>query len=193
MIRRFSAWRVIPRICAAPTMLPARSSASTQIRRSAVEEPATPTPRADAPASPRPRSKLRAALFAALGAAALLLAWLGGRASVPRAEVERPIVAVEQPSPRPHPVAADVAPPTPPLPTLRDALAAAESDLRRCSDLAGGLLFVQFVTAEDADRFAEVNVRGSTDEAVSRCVRDATAALRFQPTTAQNFAEEYTP
>lgn len=159
----------------------------------AVEEPAASTPRADATASPRPRSKLRAAMFAALGAAALLLAWFGGRASVPRAEVDRPVVAVEQPPPRPHPVAADAAIPMPSLPAIRDALAAAESDLRRCSALAGGLLFVQFVTAEDADRFSEVNVRGSSDEAVSRCVRDATAALRFQPTTAQSFAEEYTP
>ena len=81
-----------------------------------------------------------------------------------------------------------------PKPPMREALAVAAAELRHCSDLAGGLLVVQFTTAEHGDRFADVAVRSRTNPVVDRCVGDATAELRFQPLQEpQRFTEEYTP
>ena len=77
---------------------------------------------------------------------------------------------------------------------MREALADAAAELRRCSNLAGGLLVVQFTTAEQADRFADVAIHSRTNPAVDRCVGDATASLRFQPLAEpQRFTEEYNP
>ncbi len=77
---------------------------------------------------------------------------------------------------------------------MREALAGAAAELRRCSDLAGGLLVIQFTTAEHSDKFADVAVHSRTDPAVDRCVRDAAADLRFQPlASSQRFTEEYIP
>jgi hypothetical protein len=75
---------------------------------------------------------------------------------------------------------------------MREALADAAAELRRCSDLAGGLLVVQFTTAEHEDKFADVAIHSRTSPAVDRCVGDATADLRFQPLAEpQRFTEEY--
>jgi serine/threonine protein kinase len=75
---------------------------------------------------------------------------------------------------------------------MREALADAAAELRRCSDLAGGLLVVQFTTAEHGDKFADVAIHSRTSPAVDRCVGDATADLRFQPLAEpQRFTEEY--
>jgi serine/threonine protein kinase len=81
----------------------------------------------------------------------------------------------------------------PPLP-MREALAGVAADLRRCSALAGGLLVVEFTTAEHRDHFATVAVTSRTTSDLDRCVSAATAAVRFQPPQEpQLFTEEYTP
>ncbi len=76
---------------------------------------------------------------------------------------------------------------------MREALADAAAELRRCSDLAGGgPLVVQFTTAEHGDKFADVAIHSRTSPDVDRCVSDATADLRFQPLAEpQRFTEEY--
>lgn len=104
--------------------------------------------------------------------------------------------------PAPPPVVPAAAEPTPPAlaatppaprPTMQQALDAAAADLRRCSERAGGLLLVEFETATARDEFARVLVRGQVDDAIHRCVADATRSIRFEPTDAQTFTEEYTP
>lgn len=70
-------------------------------------------------------------------------------------------------------------------------LASAAEELRRCSDLAGGPLVVQFTTTEGGEKFADVAIHSRTSPAVDRCVSDATAGLRFQPVAEQRFTEEY--
>lgn len=77
---------------------------------------------------------------------------------------------------------------------MREALADAAAELRHCSDLAGGLLVVQFTTAKEGDKFADVAIHSRSSPAVDRCVRDATANLRFQSLQEpQRFTEEYNP
>lgn len=99
------------------------------------------------------------------------------------------VPAYGQPRSTPPVLAAAV---QPRLPGLHDALVGASTELRRCSGLAGGLLVVAYKVA-DGDDFASVTVDGKTTPAVERCVRDATANLRFQPQGPQSFTEEYTP
>ena len=83
--------------------------------------------------------------------------------------------------------------PEPALGTMRDALGHATPALRRCSLQSGGLLFVNFTTTANGETFA-VSVPDGASEAVTRCVRDATADLRFLPhPRAETFTEEYTP
>jgi len=75
---------------------------------------------------------------------------------------------------------------------MREALADAAAELRRCSDLAGGPLVVQFTTAEQGDKFADVAIHSRSSPAVDRCVGDATEDLRFHPVAeSQRFTEEY--
>lgn len=75
---------------------------------------------------------------------------------------------------------------------MREALADAASELRHCSELAGGPLIVQFTTAKEGDRFADVAIHSRTSPAVDRCVGDATTRLRFKPLAEpQRFTEEY--
>lgn len=154
-------------------------------------------------AAPRRRSLGRSVAFAALGAAALGLAGWVGRVTAPSAtppaggvvSEERaadgrtlPASGGAQTSSAPRFEIAELTI-TPGLPAMRDALTAA--DLGRCA--AGGPLFVEFVVNQGADRFAAVNVLGVVSEAASRCVRDATAELRFQPAAPETFIEEYSP
>jgi hypothetical protein len=87
---------------------------------------------------------------------------------------------------------AATSPEAPPLPILRDALDAAAPALRRCSALAGGLLRLEFETAENLSKFARVAVPHA-DDVVRRCVDDATLSLRFEPAGNQTLAQEYTP
>ncbi|MFY0531749.1 hypothetical protein [Nannocystis pusilla] len=76
---------------------------------------------------------------------------------------------------------------------MRAALDAAAADLRHCSERAGGLLLVEFETAQGRSEFARVMVRGKADDAVRRCVHEATRSVRFEPTDVQTFTEEYEP
>lgn len=80
-----------------------------------------------------------------------------------------------------------------PRPSMRAVLDARDAALRRCSDLAGGLLVVEFTTAEGRDGFSAVAVRGRHDPKVAGCVRQATEDLRFEPQASRTFTEEYMP
>ncbi|MBZ5708213.1 protein kinase domain-containing protein [Nannocystis pusilla] len=151
-----------------------------------------------------PPAVRRRALIGEVLAASLLCAvtWLSLR-ETPRAP-ERPIVLLARPAAVPSPVTTAAAPATPltaraatsteapPLPILRDALDAAAPALRRCSALAGGLLRIEFETAENLSKFARVAVPHA-DDVVRRCVDDATLSLRFEPAGDQTLAQEYTP
>ena len=96
-------------------------------------------------------------------------------------------------SPLFDPALADATSLTPVRERTRDALDDATPALRRCSLQSRGLLFVNFTTTENGEMFA-VSVPGGASEAVTRCVRDATANLRFLPhARAETFTEEYTP
>jgi serine/threonine protein kinase len=164
-----------------------------------------------APASQSPR-RPRAWVGASMGVLAALvllaLVWRGGGydtvelvavesstppASQPSSGATQ--AAVVTPSPALPPSKAQLlASSDPPRLTMRVALKDAAADLRRCSALVGGLLVVEFTTAEQRDSFATVTVTSRTSADVDRCVRDATAAIRFQPPQEpQLFTEEYTP
>lgn len=138
---------------------------------------------------------VRRGLGLALAAALLGLAWWAGRVTAPDPTFPT-APALVQPTPtKQPPIAPAVARtlPTPTLPAMREALDTAAVALRRCAALADGLLFVEFTTAADRDTFATVAVRGTTENMVTRCVREATASLRFAPSGPQVFTEEYMP
>jgi hypothetical protein len=74
---------------------------------------------------------------------------------------------------------------------MRAALDAVAPTLRACGSEAG--LLIEFKVEAGRDRFASITVIGDHEEHVDRCVRAAVAELRFAPTTAQLFHEDYTP
>ena len=78
-----------------------------------------------------------------------------------------------------------------PLPAMLDALKQVSGPLRDCARLAGGVLLVQFTTAEHRERFAGTRVVGEESPAVLRCVDEALAPVRFAPAPAQTITEEY--
>jgi hypothetical protein len=118
------------------------------------------------PSARRPRAWARAGMGALAAVVLLALAWRGGgsgEAADGEAVRSDDQVAAVQPSPSlspPDSTQAAVATPPPSatllasskLPTLpmRQALALAAADLRRCSTLAGGLLVVEFMTVSTA-------------------------------------------
>ena len=127
-----------------------------------------------------------------LAATLVGLAWWLGRITAPvPTSVVMPQALPEAPAPAAPQARAGAT--TPALPTMREALDAAAVELRRCATLTGGLLFVEFTTAATRESFATVAVRGTTEDAVTRCVREATASIRFKPTEPQVFTEEYMP
>ena len=77
------------------------------------------------------------------------------------------------------------------LQPLREALDQIADELRHCSSLAGGLLVVEFTAAEGEDH-ATVAIDSSAPD-VERCVREATASLRFRPQGPLKLSEEYMP
>lgn len=79
------------------------------------------------------------------------------------------------------------------LPTMREALDAASVGLRRCAELGESPLFIEFTTLAGLDKFAAVVVRGNSDDKVDRCVADAIATIRFEPTDPETFTEDYMP
>ena len=176
--------------------LPDASSESALLAALAEPPPAGPS---TAPVPSRSRIVFGVASTVAL--AALAVAWWGmQRPSVEQASVSK--LAAEVPRSGPQslanvspasagPTLAPVAP-MPALGTMRDALEDATPALKRCSQQARGLLFVNFTTIENGETFA-VSVSGGASEAVDRCVRAATANLRFQPHPAETFTKEYTP
>ena len=181
-------------------------------------KPSIPPPVAVAVRDTRPRTRARAGL-GALGAMVMVaVVWRisGGDANeATQVAVVEPSLpssgstaAIVEPSPSPRSSATQATVVTPPrsgasallvssdVPTLpmRQALGSAAEDLRRCSALVGGLLVVEFTTAERRDHFATVKVTSRTNPDVDRCVNDATASIRFQPPeSSQLFTEEYTP
>jgi hypothetical protein len=78
-----------------------------------------------------------------------------------------------------------------PLPAMLDALKQVSGPLRDCARLAGGVLLVQFTTAEHRERFAGTRVVGEESPAVLRCVDEALAPVRFAPAPVQTITEEY--
>ena len=152
---------------------------------------AEPQAVAPPPAPIRGHARIVPATVATVALAALVVAAWG---------MQRPAPEVRPPDPQ-SPATATPAtgrstPPITPAPalgTMRDALDDATPALRRCSLQSRGLLFVNFTTTENGEMFA-VSVPGGASEAVTRCVRDATANLRFLPhPRAETFTEEYTP
>jgi hypothetical protein len=140
----------------------------------------------------------------ALGAAVLGLGWWGGAiTATPTTPAECSSVAVvpeppvlevqpARPAVESVPTRSDVQQQPPPvLPTMREALEAVEPELRRCAALAGSLLLVEFTA--DRGVFTEASSTGNRDPRVARCIRDATAAIRFEPAPLQVFTEGYTP
>ncbi len=140
----------------------------------------------------------------ALGAAVLGLGWWGGAiTATPTTPAECSSVAVvpepqvlefqpARPAVESVPTRSDVQQQPPPvLPTMREALEAIEPELRRCAALVGSLLLVEFTA--DRGVFTEASSTGSTDPRVASCVRDATAAIRFESAPLQVFTEGYMP
>ena len=52
---------------------------------------------------------------------------------------------------------------------------------------------VEFEVAEAGEQFARIEVLGNDDAALNTCVGRVLSAVRFAPTTAQIFHEEYLP
>ena len=159
---------------------------------------AEPSPAAPAVATAPRRSRIALARAAVIALAAILVAWWSMQ--LPTEQATTLAAEVRPPGP---PSLATVAPasagvtlapiaPAPALGTMREALDAATPALKRCSQEAGGLLFVNFTIIEHGETFT-VHVPGGASEATDRCVRAAAANLRFQPHPAQTFTEEYTP
>lgn len=143
----------------------------------------------------------------AAGAAMLgTLLWLGGRMSAPSTPEPSPLsteACVSEPAPSGEPpiaastaeLPARVAPPAGAdrLPTLDEALDEAAAELRRCAAITGGVLLVEFTVVDGEDTFRKLEATGAHSEDVARCVAEAGARLRFAPTAAQIFTEEYRP
>jgi serine/threonine protein kinase len=166
-----------------------------------LDPPSLPLAAADA-VTIRPRT-FRAA---AVGLAALGLVWWGVRVSRTPTASERVADMLRAPAtvaastedgsasqrraPQPA-VLASASPQPTPTPTMQGALDAVAAPLRRCSALAGGLLLVEFTTLDQGDTFGRVAVMGNTHADLDRCVREATADLRFAPRHAETFTKEY--
>jgi hypothetical protein len=130
----------------------------------------------------------------ALVAAISVAGWWGGRVTAPRPAAiatASPESGVVRPPPAERPREATGRGPT--LPTMREALDAASVGLRRCAELGESPLFIEFTTLAGLDKFAAVVVRGNSDDKVDRCVADAIATIRFEPTDPETFTEDYMP
>jgi len=145
-----------------------------------------------------PAARPRRAMWAAalLLSAAALIVWSARRPQPPSLDgataatwashaPEAPAPASPASTPRPASGAS--------LPALRDALNQVSVPLRACARLAGGVLLVEFRTAEQRERFAGTRVIGDEPAAVLRCVDEALAPVRFAPAPAQTVTEEYLP
>lgn len=169
----------------------------------ALDLPAVPMP-------PPPRGGRGLPVWTGVGGMVLtaVLAVLGTAWAL-RAATTSPTVHASRPAPAAITLATASPPPTTPsgvpsptasptpgsasanLPVMREALGQIAGELRHCSSLAGGLLVVEF-TAAEGDDHAAVAIDSSAPD-VERCVRDATASLRFRPQGPLKLSEEYMP
>jgi serine/threonine protein kinase len=159
-------------------------------------------PAAVVPAVAHPWRAHAAGAAVLLLSAAMFVAWSTSRTdtqSTPGATASTWASQAPEPSQILDPSAA--APATPPaaprietsapLPAMLDALKQVSGPLRDCARLAGGVLLVQFTTAEHRERFAGTRVVGEESPAVLRCVDEALAPVRFAPAPVQTITEEY--
>lgn len=166
-----------------------------------VAVPPAAASRLDPVEAPRPWRPVQRALAVVLAGAVLMLGWWGGRVTAP-SPASVATVATEsgatglQIIPEQPPMAVVVSPPpvvAVTLPPVREALDSVAGELGRCATLADEMIFVEFKTGKDHDRFTEVNLIGAHDDAVRRCVGDASARVRFEPTSPQSFTKDYAP
>jgi hypothetical protein len=154
------------------------------------------------PAAHAPWRARAAGAAVLLLSAAVFLVWATGRSgnqSATGATASTWASQAPAPSQLPEPTAA--APSTPPsaprtetsapLPAMLDALKQVSGPLFDCARLAGGVLIVEFKTAEHRERFAGTRVVGEELPAVIRCVDEAVAPVRFAPAPVQTHTEEY--
>jgi serine/threonine protein kinase len=154
-------------------------------------------------AGPWRRVGSRSVVFAALGLAALAVAWFGGRRSVTDdhhnqtaidgTRSEQVSLASTSQEPRPQVASKLPAKVTPAIQSMDSALADVERVVGRCATLAGRVLLVNFTTAPKLDVFAETHLVGDHAPEVRSCVEEVFAQVRFTPTDAQTFTLEYTP
>ncbi len=156
------------------------------------------------PAAHPPPWRARAAWAAVLLMSVVaLLVWSARRPDPPMAEATTSTWASEasEASRMPDPTSAAPTAPTAathtnadvPLPAMRDALKQVDGPLLDCARLAGGVLLVEFKTAEHRERFAGTRVVGEESPAVLRCVDEALTPVRFAPAPVQTITEEYIP
>ena len=161
------------------------SSAITAEPKRAPPMPVAPTSPSRQPA----RTWTHAGVVALAAVVLLALVWRGGDGDTADGVAPNAAASTSPPTSATQAAVVEPSPPTPSVPRppkhepllassdlpkpMREALAGAAAELRRCSGLAGGLLVVQFTTAEHSDKFADVAVHSRTDPAVDRCVRDA--------------------
>jgi serine/threonine protein kinase len=181
----------------APAVVPAVPAAVVPAVPAAIV-PAVPA----AIVPPAPWRARAAGVAVLLLSAAVFLSWATGRSgnqSATGATASTWASQTPEPSQLPEPAAA--APATPPaaprtetgapLPAMLDALKQVSGPLLDCVRLAGGVLIVEFKTAEHRERFAGTRVVGEESPAVLRCVDEAVAPVRFAPAPVQTITEEF--
>jgi serine/threonine protein kinase len=162
--------------------------------------PAVPT--AVVPAAHAPWRARAAGAAVLLLSAAVFLSWSTGRSGNQAATgATASTWASQAPEPSQLPDSAAATQSTPPaeprtetstpLPAMLDALKQVSGPLYDCARLAGGVLIVEFKTAEHRERFAGTRVVGEESPAVLRCVDEAVAPVRFAPVPVQTITEEY--
>jgi hypothetical protein len=177
----------------ATTLEPDFAPASARVAPAVSASPRRPRPH---PASPA------AGAAVLLLSAAVFLIWSTGRSgNQPATGATASTWASQAPAPSQLPEPTAAAPSTPPsaprtetsapLPAMLDALKQVSGPLFDCARLAGGVLIVEFKTAEHRERFAGTRVVGEELPAVIRCVDEAVAPVRFAPAPVQTHTEEY--
>jgi len=157
-----------------------------------------PSGTAASPTASPTRDAGRARIYGAAVLVALvvagLLGWLIGQAGRERtgSEGSMPVAPEERAAAGVDVASATASGPVPALPPMRGALEGAAAGLRRCAELAGGLLFVEFTVEAGRSEFSSVTAGRNSTPAIDRCVTEATRSIRFQPTASQVFTEEYT-
>ena len=174
----------------AQTLLDVLEPGDEPLASPVVVAPADSTPK-HPPRSPPRIAPASALALVTVALAALVLAWSLLHPAAPRTDQATLTATREPPDPSAAPIQPAVLPD--PAPTMPHALDTAAPALRRCSELANGLLILDFATVEGGEAFASVTASVSDSPAVDACVRAATSDLRFRPQHAGTFTKEYTP